>query len=198
MLFLVPQVAETQYRSWHLVPGSGSSMNNCTSQLDSWRWTAPACPVVNVLVPGYGEGKWTRKVSMALASTDAALPSWSSRAAAEGSAWHSRGVWREVPSPTRSGFPLSSGSAHTPTPATMANTRVQLTGLNPHARGESKVQNLAAAIWLDYETDFTIFKYLALSVLFPAKPPWSGICHFAGTFYSVQGFDSDLSLNFRA
>lgn len=73
MLFLVPQVAETQYRSWHLVPGSGSSMNNCTSQLDSWRWTAPACPVVNVLVPGYGEGKWTREVSMALASTDAAL-----------------------------------------------------------------------------------------------------------------------------
>lgn len=90
----------------------------------------------------------------------------------------------KCPAPPRSlGF-LPVQGLPTPTPPPPWQTpESDSQGLTLRTRGESKVQNLAVAIWLDYETDFSIFKYLALSILFPAKPPWSGICHFAGTFY---------------
>lgn len=124
---------------------------------------------------------------MALASMDAALQAGHPEqllrdAHPPGTAAVSGG---KCPAPPRSlGFLAVQGLPTPPPPPPWQTPESNSQGLTLHARGESKVQNLAAAVWLDYETDFTIFKYLALSVLFPAKPSWSGICHFAGTFYS--------------
>lgn len=195
MLFLVPQVAETQYRSWHLVPGWSSSMNNCTSQLDSWRWTAPACPVANFLVPGYGEGNglggfhgaWHPRMLLFKPVIQSSCWGCPVRLAQQR-------CLEEVPRPTQeSGFPRSSVLP----PATMANTRVQLTGLNPPPLEEVRKQSpeLAAAIWLDYETDFTFPNVGSVCfVSSQATLVWNlSLCWDI----LLQGFDSDLSLNFR-